>query len=140
MSGPLYLPAVAEDVGRRAVEIMDDEAAHRFESDGFDEVVARDAIDAIRNDGYTKADWYTSPDVADDIREWYTDRVRVAANEYADFAEIAFVFPIIQARDGVIDDAMYLIGRGAVVPNTGVYATRVPIIVRNPSGIAVVDV
>ena len=130
---------IMKAVEHRAVEILREDAGHRFESDGFDMETCETAVEAIRNDGFDPDFWYTSPDVVEDAREWYAERARLETPDTGlDAAPmIAHVSPI-QAPEGVVDDALYLVGEGAVV-EPPIPAPSTPILVREPKGVAVVD-
>jgi len=135
--GDIVPPDVRKRAERQAVRAVRSDAGHRFESDGFDMDTCEDAAHAVGSAGFPESVWYTSPDVVDDIREWYDHRNTVGDHE-ADFDPAVMVANrhVRQAPDGVFDrNVMLLIGDGAVVP-APLSVSRV--VVRNPDGVAVV--
>jgi hypothetical protein len=133
--GDIVPPDVRKHTERQAVRAVRSDAGHRFESDGFDMETCEDAAHAVESAGFSESFWYTSPDVVDDIREWYDGRI---TDDEAGFEPAVMVANrhVRQAPDGVFDrDVMLLIGDGAVVP-APLSVSRV--VVRNPDGVAVV--
>lgn len=130
---------IAKAKARTAVNIIRSNAEHTFESDGFDMRVCEDATDAIEGCGFREAFWYTSPDVVDDVREWYDDRIDVETPNVVEPCVHVASRHVREAPEGVVEpDTMILIGIGSIgeppEPIRGV-----PVIVREPSGVAVVN-
>lgn len=140
--GEIIPPDVARSVERHAVMCIKHDAGHRFEADGFDISTCREAIQAVERDGFEPSIWYTNPSVATDIKrkaegierpEFDKDEV-----EFYDGPPSVDGVPVKVAAEGVFrNDVMLLIGEGSIgVPPVQV-PTR-PVIVREPSGVAVI--
>lgn len=135
--GGITPPDVRKQIDRQAVRAIRADAGHHFESDGFDMGVCEDAAEAVACDGYPDAGWYTSPDVVDDVRAWYDDRITVEDTDDVGLEPGVMVAnrPVWKAVEGVIHDRMYLIGEGAVVRSP---LSTARVVVREPNGVAVV--
>lgn len=124
----------------RSVEILRKDAGHFFKSDGFDMRTCEDAVEAIRNEWYDPAYWYTSPAIVDDVRKWYHDRTQVKTPDTGfEASPMVANVSVLQAPEGVVDESLYLVGDGAVVEPPTPKPSN-PIVVREPNGVAVVDI
>lgn len=135
--GGITPPDVRKHADRQAVRAIRADAGHHFESDGFDMRVCEDAAEAVAKEGFTESVWYTSPDVVDDVRAWYDDRIERKDTDDGVLEPEVMVAnrPVRQAPEGVVDDRMYLIGDEAVVPSP---LSTAHVVVRAPKGVAVV--
>lgn len=135
--GGVLPPDVRKSVDRQAVRAIRTNAGNHFESDGFDMDMCEDAANAVEAAGFREAIWYTSPDVVDDVREWYDEQVRCESPVGGlEPAVMVANRPVRQAPEGVFEgDEMLLIGDGAVVPSPLPVSH---VVVREPNGVAVV--
>lgn len=126
----------AKAVANACVAILRREAEHEFESDGFDISTIDEAVHAVAVDGYTDAIWYTSTAVVEGIE---SDRMnRIGLGDVGSIRSLES-FPVYEAPDGCVGRELFLIGHGAVVdPPTPLTGT--PIIVRDPNGVAVIQI
>lgn len=129
--------ATAKTVEKKAVDTLREEAAHRFESDGFVSDVAYDAIHAVEREGYDEAFWFASEEGERALKEWYDERGTPA--DRVGLANVAFKYPLY-TTPGVDDGDLLLVGKGAAVPPPpGTSPIACPVVVRDPKGIAVID-
>ena len=136
--GDILTPDVRKATERQTVRELRTEAGHRFESDGFDMDTCEDAAHTVESAGYRELFWYTSPDVVDDIREWYDDRSTADNVDEAGLNQMVIVanHPVVQAFDDVFDrDVMFLIGDGSIITHP-LSSSHVHVL--GPDGVAVV--
>jgi hypothetical protein len=122
-----------------AVTNIREDAGHHFESDGFDMSVAEDAVAALdRDSGIEPAFWLTTEAIADEIREWWDDKIRVESpGETHELRQpTAGHVPVVTVGyEDNMSDELLLIGEGAVVKPPAEVPQTLPL-VKHPAGVA----